>query len=189
MAIVTDPAGNAFFFDAGNRKLKKIAPDAAHTVTTLATLPANGPDSLTGLTRLGSMIYAVGNDTASSSYVLGFDTTSGMMTTVKQGAGDAFAPLDSSMSPTLMSIATDGQGLMVSGRGYIWYVTLGGAVHVIAGTGTQLDFPQGYDPKAPHPAGELALRYTLSDVVGDGASDFMAYKDGAIYWRGHADGI
>src|SRR4029079_10810241 len=48
---VADDAGNVYFIDSDSSKLKKIAPDATHTVTTLGPLPKdNGIDMYRGMT-------------------------------------------------------------------------------------------------------------------------------------------
>ena len=44
----------------GNHKIKKVGGAAPHTVTTVATLPADGPDNLTSMVLIGNKIYAAG---------------------------------------------------------------------------------------------------------------------------------
>jgi hypothetical protein len=186
-ALVTDEAGNAYVYDKGNRKIKKIAADAQHTVTTLAKLDPNGPYGITNMTRIGKTIYAVGTN-VSDSFILAFDTTSGMQTTIVQGRGDKFPPLDSVESATVAGITTDGQGLIVSGKGYVWYVTTNGDVHLLAGTGIHPDFPDmGYDPTMAQPAMMLELPPSANGSL-IGSSDYIAYNKGAIYFRGHQQG-
>ncbi len=186
-ALATDAAGNTYVFDTANHKLKKIGADAQHTVKTLATLPADGPSSLSNLVTLGSMVYGVGVG-ATDGFILGFDSTSGAMTTVKQGDASVFTPVPAGHVPVLAGLATDGHGLIVAGSGYLWYVTLAGDVTLLAGTGTTIDFPPtGYDPKATQPAASLVLEENQGDA-NSGSLDFIAYGAGAVYFRGHGDG-
>jgi hypothetical protein len=186
--IVADEAGNVYFFDSGNHKIKKIANDAAHTVTTLVKLPTTGaPDRIPNLTRIGSKIYGVGTD-PSKSYVFSVDTATGTMTTLLSGTATAFPPMDSYKQPVIHGITTDGTGLIISGNGYVWYLTTTGTLKHIAGMGPNIDYwASGYDPKASHPAMDLWLPGSRA-VTSIGSADYIAYYDGALYYRGHANG-
>ena len=72
----------------------------------------------------------------------------------------------------------------MSGSGYVWQVSLDGAVTPVAGSGVIVDFPpDGYDPAAEHPALELALT-AGGGALTQGAESFMTYEAGALYWTG-----
>ena len=190
--IVTDEAGNAYVYDSELGKIKKIANDADHTVSTLGGRKIDGPTAIRNMTRIGSKLYAIGDD-SSQTWVLEIDTTNGAVRTVIQGGNDTFPPIDSASSLPLHGLTTDGTGLIVSGQGYVWYLTTSGQLTHIAGNGTRhIDFPtSGYDPKSSHPAKELELPGSVSapdpaQVVG--SFEFITYDKGALYVRGHGDG-
>lgn len=187
-AIVTDDSGNVYFFDQDNHKIKKVANDAAHTVSTIVKVPSSeAPDRIFNLTRIGNKIYGAGMDGANG-YVVALDLATGTLTNLVAGRGEVFQPADTSATPYISGITTDGTGLIVSGSGYIWYVTTDGNVKQIAGTGPNIDnFPTGYDPKASHAAMDLALP-SRRTPTGVGSFDYITYHAGAVYFRGHADG-
>jgi hypothetical protein len=108
---------------------------------------------------------------------------------VIEGKTDAFPPLASGRGATLHGITTDGKGLIISGLGCVWYLTVAGKLSHIAGDGTSfIDFPKaGYDPKASHPAAKLQLPGTRAAAGPDqevGSFEFITYYKGAIYTRG-----
>lgn len=186
--IVTDDAGNAFVYDAGSRKIKKIANDANHTVSTLGGR-IEKPYTIRNLTRIGTKLYGVGDDSSRAS-IVEVDSASGAVRVVVEGKGDVWKPLDSYKSATIHGITTDGKGLIVSGLGYIWYVTTAGKVSHIAGDGTPyIDFPKsGYDAKAAQPAMKLQLPGSRAAAGPDqevGSFEFITYNKGAIYTRGN----
>lgn len=185
--IVTDDAGNAYVYDFGSKKIKKIANDAAHTVSTLGA-KISKPYAIRNLTRIGGKLYGIGDDSTVAT-VLEIDSATGATRTVVEGKGDVFQPMSSYGGATLHGLTTDGKGLIVAGLGYIWYVTTAGKVTHIAGDGTSpLDFPKGkYDPKASHPAKDLQLpgsRAATSPDMEVGSMEFITYYKGAIYTRG-----
>jgi len=119
------------------------------------------------------------------------DTTSGAMTMIHSGGSDAWDPVPSGEDPTVHGITNDGTNLIVAGYGYVWYLGLDGSLKLVAGTGYDIDnFPSGYDAHASHPALELALPASLgsADEYGTGSIHHVTYHDGAVYFRGHADG-
>ncbi len=186
-SLVTDDAGNIFVFDIGNMKIKKIAADAAHTVTTVAKIPADGPAQITNLTRIGTKLYAVGTDGAEA-YVIAIDTVSGAVSTVIKGGGGKFPPIDASQYPAIAGITTDGTGLILSGKGFIWYLTTSGTLTHIAGAGSPIDFPpSGYDAKASHPAKDVVLGNKFVGSI-SGSTDYITYHEGSVFWRGRGDG-
>lgn len=186
-AMVLDDAGNAYVFDVGNRKIKKIANDAAHTVTTLAKLAADGPDRLTNLTRIGGTVYGIGTS-GTEGFVIGVDTAGGEVKTIIRGKGDTFPPIEPQQFPQIAGLTTDGQGLILSGKGFVWYLTTSGTLKHIAGSGTHIDFPEnGYDPKAPHPALDLQLPPSSNGSL-IGSADYITYHQGGLYYRGRHQG-
>jgi hypothetical protein len=187
-AIVTDDAGNAYVYDSDSRKIKKIANDAEHTVTTLGGKKIDAPYTIRNMTRIGSKLYGIGDD-SSKATVIEVDTTSGAVRIVYEGKTDAFPPLAAGRGATLHGITTDGKGLIISGLGCIWYLTTAGKLTHIAGDGSSfIDFPKaGYDPAAPHKALELQLpgaRAASSPNQEVGSFEFITYHQGAIYTRG-----
>ncbi|MBX3193017.1 MAG: hypothetical protein KF819_38890 [Labilithrix sp.] len=186
-ALTVDDAGNAYVFDVGNRKIKKIAAAAPHVVTTVGTLSASDPGKLTNLTRIGNTIYGVGSN-GIEAVVVSVDAAGGEVKTVIQGRGDEFPPLGATTAPAIAGLTTDGHGLVLSGNGYVWYLDLEGKITHIAGTGMQADFPKnGYDPKSTHPALDLQLPPSGNGSV-IGSSDYITYHEGAVYYRGRHTG-
>ncbi len=181
---VSDEQGVVYFVDETNKKVKKVAADPAHTVSTVASLADLDVDTWTGMTRMNGKLYLVGLG-VSDNIVVEVDPASGAMRTLVQGRGDAFPPLDSGDSPILAAVTGNGTDLYVSGNGYIWQVSLDGKVNLVAGTGFHLDFPpDGYDPMAEHPALELALKFNIGQGSIQGTSHFMSYHEGALYFTG-----
>ena len=184
--LVADSAGNVYVADSGNHKIRKIANDAAHTVSTLAPLPADGPDSISNFTRIGSKLYATGA-TGAAAFIISVDTTNGAVANVLTGAGDKFPPLDMNTFPSVSGITNDGTGLIIAGSGYLWYLTTAGAITNIAGIGVLADIPTGYDPAAPHAASALDM-LTSQGLATSGALYYVSYRNGSVYFRGHGDG-
>ena len=186
---VSDAQGNVYFVDSGNRKVKVVAPDAAHTVSTVADLSGLVQDTWPGMTALGGKLYLVGL-ASSANVVLEIDPATGAVRPVREGASDAFPPVEDGRSPALSSITSNGTDLYVSGGGYIWKLSPDGTLTYAAGTGFEIDFPPpGYDPAGEHPAEELVLRYSQGGTLFEGAQSFMTYADGAVYWTGRDDDV
>lgn len=186
--IVTDDAGNAYVYDSDSRKIKKIANDAEHTVSTLGGKKIDAPYTIRNMTRIGNKLYGIGDD-SSKATVIEVDTTTGAVRVVIQGKSDAFPPLAPGRGATLHGITTDGKGLIISGLGVVWYLTTAGKLSHLAGDGTSfIDFPKaGYDPKAPQPAAKLQLPGTRAAPGPNqevGSFEFITYHKGAIYTRG-----
>lgn len=186
--IVADEAGNAYVYDSDSRKIKKVANDAEHTVSTLGGKKIDAPYTIRNLTRIGSKLYGIGDDSTKAT-VLEIDTVTGATRKVFEGRSEAFPPLPSGRSATLHGITTDGTGLIVSGLGAVWYLTTAGKLTHIAGDGVQsLDFPRaGYDPKGTHPALKAQLpgaRIAIGPNQEVGSFEFITYHNGAVYSRG-----
>lgn len=186
--IVTDDAGNAYVYDSDSRKIKKVANDAAHTVSTLGGKKIEAPYTIRNLTRIGSKLYGIGDD-SSKAAVVEIDTATGATRVVITGRSDAFPPLAPGKGATLHGITTDGTALYISGLGYVWHLTTAGKLTHVAGDGTSyLDFPKaGYDPKAQQPALKVALPGARAAAGPDqevGSFEFITWNKGALYTRG-----
>ncbi len=181
---VADAAGNVYFVDGGALKVKKLAADAAHTVTTVAPLPKEGGiQSYRGMTMLKGKLYALTNN-FTFGFVFEIDPASGAVKKTLAADGKSLAEIGPNMVVAFSSITNDGKDLFVSGSGFVWRLTTGGKVSLLAGAGSPLEYPTGYDPKVTHPAKQLILRYRVGDQGPMGTNTAMAVKDGALYWRG-----
>ncbi|MBX3259525.1 MAG: hypothetical protein KIS78_09265 [Labilithrix sp.] len=180
-AITTDGAGIVFFYDGQARKFKKIANDANHTVSTIGAMP-DGLDISYGMVHIGSTVYALGYG-GSTTNIYKIEGTA--ITKVAGGDPSAWEGLET--TPQLGGIATDGTNLIVAGQGFVWLVSTTGTIKHIAGSGERIDVVKpGYDPKAPHPALEVTLKPRAgASSAAVGSPDYLGFKDGAIYYRGH----
>ncbi len=194
-AMITDSSGTTYVADrtvtSGPSSVRKI--DSSGNVKTLLQLTnVDGtPNVIHNFTIMNGKLYAAAGDAANASYVFQIDTTTGTTTMIHSGGSDQWAPVDPASDPMVAGITNDGTNLIVAGYGYVWYLSLGGKLTLVAGTGYSIDyFPTGYDPAAPHPALQLALPAPIgpADEYGTGALYHIAYHDGAVYFRGHADG-
>jgi hypothetical protein len=196
-AMTVDAAGNIYVTDADATTqaalVRKVATASSDTVTTLhAFTGTTDPDRITNYTMIGDKLYAAGGDAANNSYVLNLDTTSGTVTPILTGGADMFPPVDSASDPEVSGITTDGTNLLIAGDGYVWSLTLAGQLTLLAGTGPNIcNFPTGYDPTMPQPAMSLALPTVIgsADEFGRGSLNHITYHNGAIYFRGFADGV
>lgn len=180
-AIATDASDTVYFYDGQARKFKKIANDANHTVSTIGKMP-DDLDICYGMITLNNTIYALGYG-GSTTNIYKIDGTN--ITKVAGGGPDYW---DLQTTPQLGGITTDGTNIIVAGMGYMWLVKLSdGSAKVIAGSGERVDLVKaGYDPKAPHPALEVTLKPEGSaSFASVGSPDYLAFRDGAVYYRGH----
>jgi hypothetical protein len=180
---VTDGSGNIYFIDGGTSKVKMVAPDAAHTVSTLGQLKTGGGiEPFHGMTMLDDKLYAV-TSTFSNGVVQEVDPATKKVRTVKDAGGASFPPNDASHSPALSSITNDGSALLIFGRGYVWRMTPDGRMTHVAGSGWDLDFPKGYNAAGVYPPKDLKLYYKFS-TGNAGAPTYLAWQNNALYWRG-----
>ncbi len=165
-----------YFIDSGNKKLKAMANDAAHTVTTVAKLP----DLMYhGLVPLNGKLYLLANDTMTNGLLLEISLDGKIVELVK-GRTDKWGGASGS-AIAISGITTDGKGLIVMNAGMVNYVTVEGKVTQVAGTGHYFGGYKGnYDPTKPHKASELQLISMRRDLTA-GTSVFLAYSDGALY--------
>lgn len=171
-AVVGDAT---YFIDEGNSKLKKMAGDAAHTVTTVAKLPEG---TYCAMIALQGKLYALANNTNSEGFILEIDPASGAVREVVRGRAEKFK---GSGAINVSGLTTDGHGLFTTQSGQLLYVTLDGQVKSLAGTGDYIEFRQPYDWTKPQKADAVQL-VTTRRVQTAGSSVFLGYKDGAVYF-------
>jgi hypothetical protein len=184
---VVDGSGNIYFIDGAANKVKMIAADAAHTVSTLGQLRSGqGVEPYHGLTMLEDKLYAA-TSTVSNGIVQEVDPATKKVRTVKDGGGSSYPPIDANHSPALSAIANDGNNLLLFGRGYVWRMTPQGNVSLVAGSGWDLDYPKGYNPTGVYPTNAIKLYYEFS--MGAAASNaYLVWNKDSIYWRGKKSG-
>jgi hypothetical protein len=182
--VVVDAAGNIYFLEETTAKLKKIAADAARTVSTLTSLKATANVlGRSAMILVDKKLYVTGN-TISHGLVWEVDPETKATKIVKNADGRGFPGLSNS-SPSLMSITSDGKDLILFGQGYIWRMTRDGKTTTpMGGIGYALDYPDKYDLAKPHSMKELALRFRTDDASAYGTSTFMVWSDNALYFRG-----
>lgn len=172
-ALAVAPDGTSFVLDEGNAKIKKIATDAERTVSTIASVPAG----VLSLAFLNGKLYASGQD-GENDFLLRIDpakTTDNVRDVYRERSH--FPGLDASQLAVIASLVSDGEALVAGGRGYIWRIASDGRVLArLAGTGPAFEFPDGFDPKAAHPASEWVLRN------GGAGHQWMTFGAGKLYW-------
>ena len=194
-ALTVDPSGNIFVVDhqVGNNATLVRRIDSTGFASTLVTLGTDpgAPMTITNFTQLGSSLYAAAQDDTNNSYVIAIDIPSATVTTILGGGSDKFPPVSSGRDPAVDGITNDGKNLIIAGDGFVWYLTLGGTLTQLAGTENSIDFfTSGYDPTQPHPAMQLELPIAIgsADENGTGSFNHIVYSNGALYYRGFADG-
>jgi hypothetical protein len=167
--------GTIYFNDSGNGKLKKVLPNAAHTVATVTKLPEG---IYYDFILLNGKLYGVANNHTSEGFLLEIDPASGKTRDILRGRSDTWL---SEGSINVSGLATDGTGLITSQSGRVLYVTLDGNIESIAGNGTYFEYRDDYDPHKPHGAADLQL-WSMRRNSTAGANVFLAYRDGHIYY-------
>ena len=171
---VVAPNGNIFIYDEGNGKLKKIAADADHTVSTVADFD----DNIFALAYLNGKVYASGSDGAND-VLLEIDptkTTNNVREAYRDNAH--FSELDHALA-VITALVPDGDALIAGGKGYIWRIGTDGTVlSTLAGSGAAIDWPTDFDPTAPHAAKDWVLENTGA------GQQWMALDQGKLYWAG-----
>ncbi|HEY2370847.1 MAG TPA: hypothetical protein VGH87_30850, partial [Polyangiaceae bacterium] len=195
-ALTVDPSGNIFVVDhqvSNNATIVRRIDSTgfASTLVTLGTDPG-APMTITNFTQIGSSLYAAAQDDTNNSYVIAIDIQNPSVKTILGGGSDKFPPVSSGTDPAVDGITTDGTNLIIAGDGYVWYLKLDGTLTQIAGgTENSIDFfTSGYDPTASHPALQLELPTAIGSADEDGTGSFnhIVYSNGALYYRGFADG-
>ncbi len=176
MSPVTDGEGNLYVLDNHN-KIRKIAADAAHTVTTVVTLPITQGASYRNLTFMNGKLYTIYLEPTANSFIE--VDLAGTTRTVYRGDNtkQSFSPVDSSTLPVFGALTNDGTRLLAYGSGYIWSLTPTGTLAVIAGTTRPLAYPSDYDWRKPHHMTDLLLPAGFRNLD-------MTFHKGAIYFHG-----
>lgn len=162
MAI--DASDNLYVWDEGNSSIRKIASDAAHTVSTLteveSTFDGRPQDVIVdSMVVLDGVLYLFQHDTANRTIMESVNLTSGAKADLFRGRADVFG-FASSAALQNGGMATDGEELFVYFKGLIFAVTTGGDITYIAGEDdmrSTIEFDPGYDPAVPHDAFEVQL--------------------------------
>ena len=173
VAVLDD--GAIYFIDTEFDKLKRVLPDEAHTVETVAKLPEG---TYFDMAALAGKLYAVGQNSVSEGFILMIDPASGEIEDLQRGRPELWLG-DGAIN--ISGLATDGKGLFTTQSGRLIYVPLSGDVESIAGSGIDFDYEGDYDPHKPHPADELQLVATRRTQTA-GANVFLAHHDDAVYF-------
>jgi hypothetical protein len=174
-----------YVYDEGNDAIRKIANDAAHTVSTLATISRR---ALTSMVVLGSKLYLWGNDSASGYLLTEIDLASGTARDVISDMGDRFGASGSTQAGGMTSDGTN-LYLMPNTQGIYQVNPTTGAARLVAGTGASrsLSFSTSYDPKVSHPANQTEFVF-LSQVITAGTSTFLSMRGSDLYFGAQAPG-
>ncbi|MEJ7729507.1 MAG: hypothetical protein WKG00_09845 [Polyangiaceae bacterium] len=181
---VSDEDGNIYFIDGGNSKIKKIANDAARTVTTLHDFASVDEASPLAMTAFGGKLYVVGVEAVSDFlWAIGTDAP-GQFEEVFNQVG-TFEEIGTSTTATMNGLTNDGEALIVgSAKGYIFRLsTSGEQLATLAGTGQVVDFPPDLDFAAGVPANETPIK-AISTIIGS-----VARKGNSILYAGTAAGV
>ncbi|BCW90018.1 hypothetical protein sos41_31860 [Alphaproteobacteria bacterium SO-S41] len=173
VAVLDD--GTIYFIDSSYDKLKRVLPDAAHTVETVVTLPEG---TYFDLKVLNGALYALGQNSVSEGFIVTIDPASGEVEDFQRGRSDYWLG-DGAIN--VSGLATDGKGLFTTQSGNLLYVPLKGDIEKIAGTGIWFDYEGDYDPHQPHPADELQL-IAMRRTQTAGSNVFLAYHKDALYF-------
>ncbi len=177
----SDAAGNLFVWDDGNESIKKIANDAARTVSKVFDLPTD-MNNVNSMATLGGKLYAAGG-MSGGDRIVEIDLTTGAVRDVVRGA--AFPEAGGSTGNPI-AMTSDGRDLIVFlWKGYIYRVSLAGEVTLIAGKGRTESSTEAaeLDP-AGVPALELPLEF--SDMV-DYAN--LYWNDGHLFVTANYGGV
>ncbi len=126
-----DAQGNVYVYDDSNMAVKKIANDAAHTVSKLADLP-DQMNTINSMTAIGDKLYVAGGMSGGDK-IVEINTGTGAQRTVVSGA--AF-PEAAGRTGVPIAMTSDGTNLFVYlWAGYVYQVTPSGTVTLLAGKG------------------------------------------------------
>lgn len=181
--MTIDEAGNLYVWDEGNTSIRKIANDAAHTVSTLTQVESvfDGRDQdvlVDAMVMLDGTLYMYEHDTANRTILESVDVTTGARADLFRGRADVFG-FASSAALQNGGMATDGTDLFVYFKGSLYMVSTAGAITHIAGDtsvrGT-IEFEGGYDPAETHDAFDLQLA-NRGQYQTAGADSWLAIDD------------
>jgi hypothetical protein len=161
--------------------LRKIAADAAHTVSTFA--PQG--EQIDSMIVLGNRLYLY-ERSSSETMIESIDLATAARTDVIRGGAEIFG-FSSSDSLQNGGLATDGTDLFVYFKGLVFRVTLAGQVEHVAGFDglrSTIEFEGDYDPSISHPALETQLP-SRGQFATAGADSWLAVDaDQDIYFIG-----
>jgi hypothetical protein len=184
--LAVDTDGTIYFADLGNEKIKKVAPDASATVSTVASFHKYGTPSAIAL-QGGKLYLAV--SAIPSHHLVEIDLKDGASRSKVDFSRSTFDPLDEGNDLSFNGLASDGTRLFGAGSGLIWQFKDDGAqVHAAGGyTGVQLAdrARKDYDLGAPVAARKATLRPGGSTGF---TNQWMAFHGDALYWTGNAGG-
>jgi hypothetical protein len=175
--MTVDGEDNIYVWDAANNSIRRIASDAAHTVSTVTTrISADAGGSLS-LAYLNGKLYVWGKSPDTINIRLAeVNPTNGMVRNVLNGRSDLFGG-SSSDSQSWGGIVTDGTGLIVHFGGQLWYVETNGRIRMPALAGVYrpgLDYPSGYDARASRPAAQVVIPEVRTQLATGGAAAWLA---------------
>ena len=157
----TDADGNIYVIDQGNSKIKKIANDAAHTVSTLYDYSDADERLPMSMTAMNGKLYVSGA-TIVKDFLWSFDTAAPGDPDVLYFEIGHFAEIDSSTEAIIYALDNDGTNLIgSSNKGYVFRISPTGAeLGVIAGMGQIVDFPDSteLDVSQPIPTASLPIK-------------------------------
>lgn len=169
--LALDPKDNVYFWEEDNNTIRKVANDAAHTVTTFAKNVTEGSGAMISQTFMGGKLYVWGGD-GSDTFLYAYDAD-GKKTKVLKGRADLFGG-SSSDSRNMGGIVNDGTSLIVFFNKQLFRITPAGEVTAIAGDDEiRTDFTAGYDVKKPQPAMKVQLP-TRSMISTAGLNAYLA---------------
>jgi hypothetical protein len=194
--ITVDDDDNIWVVDKGNRSIRKI--DTDDQVTTVAQfhnayVGPSGAVSVFEIVAHDGKLYMPAKGSLASAQnatVLEYDIAGGSFTELVTGRDDPW--LVGNSGPAIAAMAHAGGDQIVTwvnGRLFSIDVRTGDVEH-IAGDGSKpwalAEFAPGYDPFAEHDAMEVELDDMSATVTG--ASGFVHYADGHLYFSAHAYG-
>jgi hypothetical protein len=188
--VAVDATGNIYLFDNGTAKFKKVATDAARTVSTIGQ--TSGGDTVMGIAFVNGKLYATGVD-GTNDFLLEIDPAKFDAAHPKASVKDVFRSrehfpdVEAGHQAVIAQLMADGQNLIVSAQsGYIWRLATDGTIlATLAGTGAHLDYRDlpnpDFNPKVPHPGNKWYLNYSVSNPEG---GPWLASGNGKLFWSG-----
>ncbi len=183
--MALDSSDNIYVWDQANDSIRKIANDASHTVSTIATSIGSGGGSLLSEVFLDGKLYVWGK-ASNDLFLTALDPVTGTKTDLVRGRSDKFGG-SSADSQILGGIVTDGTALIVFFNGQFFRITKAGVISApLAGTYRPgVDYMGTYDPKVPHPAAQLQIADNVAAAAVAGAYSYLAIDSSSdLYFSG-----